>query len=62
MTAASWLGFPRGDRLLEGQEMLGSRATAHLPLLLPVFALAALGGLACALALVVHRWRRAAEG
>ncbi|MBA3415342.1 MAG: hypothetical protein H0U10_08980 [Chloroflexia bacterium] len=58
VTAVYWRGFSRGDRLLEGQEMLGSRATAHFPLLLPVFAFAALVGLVCALALVVHGWGR----
>lgn len=56
-----WLGFPQGDRLLEAREMLGSRATAHSPLLLPVFALAAGAGCVCALALVIHRVRQPEE-
>lgn len=55
--AAYWLGFPRGDRLLEGQDHLGRSATVHFPILLPVFALAAVVGCGCALALAVG-WRR----
>jgi hypothetical protein len=57
-----WLGFPRGDRLREGQDMLGRKVEVHFPLLLPVFALAAGAGLVCALVLVIHGWRRVHNG
>jgi hypothetical protein len=57
-----WLGFMQGDRLLEGREMLGRKVAVHFPILLPVFAVAAVAGLLCALALVVHGWRRANDG
>lgn len=62
MAGSYWLGFPRADRLREGQEMLGRKVEVHFPLLLPVFTLAAVAGLVCALALVVHGWRRLNDG
>jgi hypothetical protein len=53
-----WLGFSQRDRLREGQAMLGPKVEVHFPLLLPVYTLAAVAGLVCALALIMHGWRR----
>ena len=41
--------------------MLGSGAAAHIPLLLPVFALAALAGIVSAVALAVRELKRLDE-
>ena len=61
VTGTYWLGFPRGTRLREGREMLGSGAEADFPLLLPVFALAALAGIVSAVALAVRELKRLDE-
>ena len=45
----------------EGREMLGSGAEADFPLLLPVFALAALAGIVSAVALAVRELKRPNE-
>jgi hypothetical protein len=53
-----WLGFPRGERLLEGHANLGvSKVEVSFPPLLPVFALVAAIGLMVTLSLAI-RWRR----
>lgn len=57
VTGTYVLGFPRGDRLLEARERLGPDAAASFPLLLPLFAFAAVVGLVSALALTIYRWQ-----
>ena len=57
-----WLGFLQGERLREGQEMLGRKAQVHFPLLLPVFTVVAVVGFAFAVVLVFHGWRRVRHG